>query len=69
MPNGAPISNSASACPRTPGGRKAPKVAITLGDGPAYPVLGMEAPPPARGGVVRLDSDLHRHGVYSHKTL
>jgi hypothetical protein len=46
-----------------------PNVAITLGDGPAYPVLGMTAPPPGRGGVASLDSDLHKHGFIAHKTL
>jgi hypothetical protein len=69
MPNGAAALNSASGCPRTPGGRNAPKVAITLGDGPAYPVLGMTAPPPAHGGVANLDSDLRTHGFIGHKTL
>jgi hypothetical protein len=69
-PSRASISTlPARGCPRTPGGRKAPKVAISLGDGPAYPVLGMTAPPPARGGVASLDSDLHTHGFIAHKTL
>jgi hypothetical protein len=68
-PGRTPIANVTNGCPRTPGGRDAPKVAITLGDGPAYPVLGMSAPPPAPGGVVTLDGDLHAHGFTGHKTL
>jgi hypothetical protein len=68
-PRRASISNPASGCPRTPGGRKSPKVAITLGDGPAHPVLGMTAPPPARGGIASLDSEPHTHGFIAHKTL
>jgi hypothetical protein len=68
-PSRTSISNPARGCPRTPGGRKAPKVAISVGDGPAYPVLGMAAPPPARGGVASLDSDVHMHGFVAHKTL
>jgi hypothetical protein len=68
-PSRTSTATPARGCPRTPGGRKAPKVAISLGDGPAYPVLGMTAPPPARGGVASLDSDLHMHGFIAHKTL
>jgi hypothetical protein len=56
-------------CPRTPGGRGAPKVAITLGDGPAYPVLGMSAPPPRAAGVASLRDDIRHGGWYWHKTL
>jgi hypothetical protein len=56
-------------CPRTPGGRRAPRVAITLGDGPAYPVLGMSAPPPRPAGVASLRDDIRRGGWYWHKTL
>jgi hypothetical protein len=56
-------------CPRTPGGRRAPKVAITLGGGPAYPVLGMSAPPPRPGGVASLGDDIRHAGWYWHKTL
>jgi hypothetical protein len=56
-------------CPRTPGGRRAPKVAITLGDGPAYPVLGMSEPPPSPAGVASLRDDIRREGWYWHKTL
>jgi hypothetical protein len=56
-------------CPRTPGGRRAPNVATTLGDGPAYPVLGMSAPPPGPGGVVGLRDDVRHGGWYWHKTL
>jgi hypothetical protein len=56
-------------CPRTPGGYRAPKVAITLGDGPAYPVLGMSEPPPREDGVASLRDDIRRGGWYWHKTL
>lgn len=63
-----PLS-SGDECPRTPGGRHAPKVAITLGDGPAYPVLGMSEPPPRPAGVVSLRDDIRRGGWYWHKTL
>ena len=56
-------------CPRTPGGRRAPRVAITLGDGPAYPVLGMSEPPPRPAGVASLGDDIRRGGWYWHKTL
>lgn len=31
-------------------------MAITLGDGPAYPVLGLEEPPPHPDGVVRYEN-------------
>ena len=58
-----------AACPRTPGGREAPKVAITIGDGPVYAVLGMAEPPPLAGGVVTLEDDIRREGWYWHKTL
>lgn len=51
-------------CPRTPGGRRAPKVAITLGDGPVYPVLGMSAPPPRPAGVASLRDDIRRGRCY-----
>ncbi len=63
-----PLS-AGEACPRTPGGRRAPKVAIALGDGPAYPVLGMSAAPPRPAGVASLRDDIHRRGWYWHKTL
>jgi hypothetical protein len=56
-------------CPRTPGGYRAPKVAITLGDGPAYPVLGLSVPPPRPAGVASLRDDIRRGGWYWHKTL
>lgn len=64
-----PPLSSGDECPRTPGGRQAPKVAITLGDGPVYPVLGMSQPPPRPGGVAILRDDIRRHGWYWHKTL
>jgi hypothetical protein len=63
-----PLS-SGDECPRTSGGRQAPKVAITLGDGPAYPVLGMSEPPPRAAGVASLRDDIRRGGWYWHKTL
>lgn len=56
-------------CPRTPGGRQAPKVAIALGGGPAYPVLGMSAAPPHPAGIASLRDDIRRAGWYWHKTL
>ncbi len=62
-------SKAAAACPRTAGGRTAKGVAITLGDGPAYPVLGMPVAPPAALGVVTLDDDVRRGSLYLHKTL
>jgi hypothetical protein len=42
------------ACPRTAGARAAPRVGITLGDGPVFPVLGFSAPPPSARGLVSL---------------
>lgn len=62
-------SKAAGACPRTAGGLKAKGVAIALGDGPAYPVLGMAVAPPAALGVVNLDDDVRRGSLYLHKTL
>jgi len=56
-------------CPRTWGGRDAPRVGVTLGRGPAYPVVGMPAPPPDPRGVMSLHGDLNRGGRYYHKTL
>lgn len=63
-----PLPASAK-CPRTPGGRPAKDVAIALGDGPAYPVLGMPGAPPAPGGVAQLDENERRGGRYVNKTL
>jgi len=60
---------AADGCPLTPGGRRARGVSIALGDGPAYPVLGMQAAPPGPLGVAELADDIHRRGVYLHKTL
>lgn len=57
------------ACTRTPGGRPSSDVAIALGDGPVFPVLGMEKAPPARRGVAVLEGDTHHGGLYLHKTL
>ena len=56
-------------CPRTSGGIRAKDVAIALGHGPVYPVLGMSAAPPSRGGVAGLRSDFRVLGWYLHKTL
>lgn len=56
-------------CPRTSGGRRAKGVAIALGHGPAYPVLGMQAAPSATLGVAVLNDDIQRRGVFLHKTL
>jgi hypothetical protein len=56
-------------CPRTGGGRPDPRIAVALGDGPAYPVMGMAAPPPSPAGVADLSDDLRRNGWYLHKTL
>ncbi len=64
-----PTLSAGDKCPRTSGGRQAPKVAITLGDGPVYPVLGMSEPPPRPGGVATLSDDIRRGGWYWHKTL
>lgn len=52
-------------CPRTPGGRPNPDIAIALGSGPAYPVLGFEA---GKKVVVLSDVELV-NGRYWHKTL
>jgi len=56
-------------CPRTRGGRPSENVGIALGDGPAYPVLGMEQAPPAAGGVVSLFRNERRGRAYRVKTL
>jgi hypothetical protein len=52
-------------CPRTPGGRPNPDVAIALGSGPVYPVLGFEA----GKRVVELTADELRGDSYWQKTL
>ena len=59
------------ACPRTPGGRPSPDVAIALGSGPAYPVLGFEGNhvPPSPKALVPLYADERRGTSYWHKTL
>jgi hypothetical protein len=64
-----PTLASEEPCPRTPGGRPNPDIAIALGTGPVYPVLGFEKPPPAPKGVVRLYDNEMRDGAYWHKTL
>jgi len=52
-------------CPRTPGGRPNPDIAIALGSGPAYPVPGFEA----GKRVVELTADERKGGSYWQKTL
>jgi hypothetical protein len=64
-----PRVSASGGCPRTSGGLRAKGVAIALGRGPVYPVLGMAAAPPAAGGVAGLRSDFHVLGWYLHKTL
>ena len=58
-------------CPRTPGGRPNPDIAIALGTGPVYPVLGFEDHhvPPSPKGVVPLYANERKNGAYWHKTL
>lgn len=60
-----------AACPVTAGGHPSPDVAIALGSGPAYPVLGFEGnqAPPAPKAIVPLYSDERTGGAYWHKTL
>jgi hypothetical protein len=62
-------SADTTGCPRTRGGRSAKGIAISLGQGPAYPALGMPVAPPAPGGVASLTDDTYKQGVYFHKTL
>jgi hypothetical protein len=66
-----PTMAPGAACPRTPGWRPSPDVAIALGSGPAYPVLGFEDDhvPPSPKGVVLLSADERKGGAYWHKTL
>jgi hypothetical protein len=60
-----------AACPRTPGGRPNPDIAIALGSGPAYPVLGFEGNhvQPAPKGVVPLRAEERKGNAYWNKTL
>jgi hypothetical protein len=60
-----------AACPVTAGGRPSPDVAIALGSGPAYPVLGFEGnhAPPSPKAVVPLYAEERKGNVYWHKTL
>jgi hypothetical protein len=62
-------SADTTGCPRTRGGRSAKGIAISLGQGPAYPALGMAVAPPAPDGVASLADDTYKQGVYFHKTL
>lgn len=67
-----PISlpSAAGTCPRTPGARRAPRVGITLGDGPVFPVLGFAAAPPSPRGVVHYRDGVRVRGVgYAAKVL
>jgi hypothetical protein len=50
-------------CHPAPAGRASRAVGVTLGAGPAYPVLG------SPGGVAALADDIQREGRYAHKTL
>jgi hypothetical protein len=58
-----------AACPQTPGARPNPDVAIALGSGPAYPVLGFEGNPIPPKPVVPLHAEDRKGNVYWHKTL
>jgi hypothetical protein len=60
-----------AACPGTAGGLPSPDVAIALGSGPAYPVLGFEGDhvPSSPKAVVPLYADERKGSVYWHKTL
>jgi hypothetical protein len=66
-----PTVVSGAPCPVTAGGRPNPDVAIALGSGPAYPVLGFEGNhvPPDPKAVVPLRSEDVKGSVYWHKTL
>lgn len=54
---------TAARCPVSSTGRRAPDTGVTLGDGPAFPVLA------GTDGVARLRDDLVKRGWYLHKTL
>lgn len=57
-------------CPRTAGARRAPRVGITLGDGPVFPVLGFAAAPPSPRGVVHYRDGVRVRGLgYAAKVL
>jgi hypothetical protein len=58
-----------AACPQTPGARPNPDVAIALGSGPAYPVLGFEGNPIPPKPPVPLHAEDRKGNVYWHKTL
>lgn len=64
-----PVVQAGEPCPRSTGSRPSKKVAIALGPGPAYPVMGLEAAPPAAKGVVALTPDERRGQWYLRKTL
>jgi hypothetical protein len=66
-----PTASPGAGCPVTPGGRPSPDVAVALGSGPAYPVLGYEgdAVPPSSRAFVPLYADERRGGMFWHKTL
>jgi hypothetical protein len=66
-----PTVTPGAACPRTPGGYPSPDVAIALGSGPAYPVLGFEGDhvPPSPKALVPLYADERKGSAFWHKTL
>jgi hypothetical protein len=66
-----PTVEAGASCPVTPGGRPNPDVAIALGSGPAYPILGFEGNlvPPDPKAVVPLYGNERKEGSYWHKTL
>jgi hypothetical protein len=66
-----PTVGAGAPCPVTAGGRPNPDVAIALGSGPAYPVLGFEGNhvPPDPKAVVPLRSEDLKGNAYWHKTL
>lgn len=66
-----PTLRAHARCPRTAGGHRAPRVGITLGRGPVYPVMGFSVAPPAPRGVVDYRSyrPPTRRGFYRVKVL
>lgn len=45
-------------CPPSTVSKEVPRVALAVGEGPVFAVLGMSEPPPASGGVVHFTNDL-----------
>jgi hypothetical protein len=68
-----PVLRPGAVCPRTLGGHADPVTGITLGDGPVYPVLGFQQPPPRPLGVVYLlthgGGTVKVRGWFFYKTL